>query len=194
MEPSKVQKNYRFLRLVQKLVMINPHKLLHQAWTMFLSWGYLAHFATIETVQLKLVVAVAHTCEPTRLVVGGCRLNPPSLPSCAHRTSSAHLPPDLGTRYNPPLPTTIRFNPLESHSTHQRLLEASNGKLQLAKFCTQWSPALSHRKMFWEVFFIYVFIQIHTNVGEETQHQMSHATVLILEVRDQKDEQLLSEN
>ena len=34
---------------------------------------------------------------------------------------------------------------------------------------------------------------MHTNVREQTQHQMYEVTVLILEVRDQKDEQLLSE-
>ena len=42
-------------------------------------------------------------------------------------------------------------------------------------------------------FFINVLIQMHTNVREQTQHQMYEVTVLILEVRDQKDEQLLSE-
>ena len=34
---------------------------------------------------------------------------------------------------------------------------------------------------------------MHTNVAEQTQPQMYNATVLILEARDQKDEQLLSE-
>ena len=34
---------------------------------------------------------------------------------------------------------------------------------------------------------------MHTNVREQTQHKMYEATVLILEARDQKDEQLLSE-
>ena len=35
---------------------------------------------------------------------------------------------------------------------------------------------------------------MNTNVGEQTQPQMFKATVLILEARDQKDEQLLYEN
>ena len=54
-------------------------------------------------------------------------------------------------------------------------------------------PDTTHQRPNARFVFINVFIQMHTNVAEQTQPQMYNATVLILEARDQKDEQLLSE-
>ena len=151
-----------------------------------LSRGYLAHFRNIWNSAFETC-----RCPDVWNDETGCRRMP------AQPTQPPKLcppdkpcPPTSRLGHNPPLPTTTRYKPPQSDSTHQRL----NGKLQLAILGTQRPLALSHRKMFWEVFFKNVFIQMHTNVGEQTQPQMFKATVLILEARDQKDEQLLSEN
>ena len=153
MEPSKVQKNYRFLWLVKKLAMTNAHKLLHQVWSLIgVVWLILQHSKQCNwNLSLLLSRLVnrrdwlsedAGSTDPASQVVPTGQAVPTYLQTWA--------------------PDTTHHCPSQPDTTHQHRLWAT-GKC-------------------FEILFINVFIQMHTNVREQTQYQMYEATVLILEM------------